>query len=69
MKRRSRAGGKSAKAQPSESLKLKPDIVPKAAAGRRSAMQQTADWLERLGLGNTLSALLRMTSILSSCPI
>jgi hypothetical protein len=51
MKRRSKAGGKSAKAQPSESLKLKPDTVPKAAAGRSSAMQQTADWLERLGLG------------------
>jgi class 3 adenylate cyclase/predicted ATPase len=50
MKRRSKAGGKSAKAQPSESLKLKPDTVPKAAAGRSSAMQQTADWLERLGL-------------------
>ena len=51
MKRRSKAGGKSAKAQPSELLKLKPDTVPKAAAGRSSAMQQTADWLERLGLG------------------
>ena len=51
MKRRSKAGGKSAKAQPSESLKLKPDTVPEAAAGRSSAMQQTADWLERLGLG------------------
>ena len=32
-------------------LKLKPDTVPKAAAGGSSAMQQTADWLERLGLG------------------
>jgi hypothetical protein len=51
MKRRSKAGGKSAKVQPSESLKPKPDTVPKAAAGRSSAMQQTADWLERLGLG------------------
>ena len=51
MKRRSKAGGKSAKAQPSELLKLKPDTVPKPAAGRSSAMQQTADWLERLGLG------------------
>ena len=36
---------------PASSLKLKPDTVPKAAAGRSSAMQQTADWLERLGLG------------------
>ena len=51
MKRRSKAGGKSAKAQPSKSLKLKPDTVPKAAAGRSSAMQQVADWLEKLGLG------------------
>ena len=51
MKRRSKAGGKSAKAQPSELLKLKPDTVPKAAAGRSSAMQQTTDWLEKLGLG------------------
>jgi hypothetical protein len=51
MKRRSKAGGKSAKAQSSESLKLKPDTVPKAAAGRSSAMQQIADWLEKLGLG------------------
>ena len=51
MKRRSKAGGKSAKAQPSESLKLKPDTVPKAAAGRSSAVRQTTDWLERLGLG------------------
>jgi hypothetical protein len=51
MKRRSKAGGKSAKTQPGESLKLKPGTVPKATAGRSSAMQQTADWLERLGLG------------------
>ena len=51
MKRRSKAGGKSAKARPSESLKLKPDTVPKAAAGRSSAVRQTTDWLERLGLG------------------
>jgi hypothetical protein len=50
MKKPSRAGGKPAKALPSESLKLKPDTVPKAAAGGSSAMQQTADWLERLGL-------------------
>ena len=50
MKRRSKAGGKSAKAQASESLKLKPDTVPNPAAARSSAMQQTADWLERLGL-------------------
>jgi hypothetical protein len=50
MKRRSKAGGKSAKAQPSESLKLKPDTVPKAAAGRSSAMQQTTDWLDKLGM-------------------
>ena len=50
MKKPSKAGSKSAKAQPSKSLKLKPDTVPKAAAGRSSAMQQTADWLERLGL-------------------
>ena len=50
MKKPSKAGSKSAKAQPSESSKLKPDTVPKAAAGRSSAMQQTADWLERLGL-------------------
>ena len=45
MKRRSKAGGKSAKAQPSESLKLKPDTVPKPAAGRSSAIQQMAGWL------------------------
>ena len=50
MKRRSKAGGKSAKAQPGESLKLKPDTVPKAAAGRSSAMQELAHWLESLGM-------------------
>ena len=33
-------------------------------------MQQIADWLKTLGFSrNTLSALLRMTSILPYCPI
>ena len=50
MKRRSRAGGKRAKAPPSKASKLKRHAVPKAAAGRSSAMQQIADWLEKLGM-------------------
>ena len=45
MKRRSKAGGKSAKAQPRELLKLKRHTAPKVAAGRNPAMRQTADWL------------------------
>jgi class 3 adenylate cyclase/predicted ATPase len=50
MKRRSKAGGKPAKSRPSKSLKLKRSSVPKAAH-RRAATQQTASWLEKLGLG------------------
>jgi SAM domain (Sterile alpha motif) len=50
MKRRSGAGGNPAKARPSKLLKLKRRIVPKAVAGRSSAMQQIADWLEKLGM-------------------
>ena len=50
MKKPSRAGGKPAKARPSKALKLKRHTVPKAAAGRSSAMQQIADWLEKLGM-------------------
>jgi SAM domain (Sterile alpha motif) len=48
MKRRSRAGRKPAKARPSKTMKLKRHTA--VAAGRSPAMQQTADWLERLGL-------------------
>jgi class 3 adenylate cyclase len=50
MKRRSKAGGKPAKARPSKSLKGKRYIAPKAAAGRSSARQQIATWLEKLGM-------------------
>ena len=50
MKRRSRAGGKPAKARSSKASKLKGSSVPKAAH-RSAAMQQTAGWLEKLGLG------------------
>jgi hypothetical protein len=32
-------------------------------------MQQVAEWLEKLGLGNMRSALPRTTSALPSCPI
>ena len=49
MKKPSRAGGKAAKARPSKALKLKRNIVPKAAH-RSSATQQIADWLEKLGM-------------------
>ena len=69
MKRRSKAGGKSAKVQPSESLKPKPDTVPKAAAGRSSAMQQTADWLERLSLGQHAQRFAENDITFSSSPI
>ena len=51
MKRRSRAGGKPATAQSSKASKLKRNIVPRAAAHRSSATQQTTEWLETLGLG------------------
>jgi hypothetical protein len=51
MKKPSRAGGKPAEARPSKALKLKRHTAPKVAAGRSPAMQQIADWLERLGLG------------------
>ena len=51
MKKRSKTGGRPAKARPTKGPKLKRHIVPKAAAGRGSAIQQTADWLEGLGLG------------------
>jgi class 3 adenylate cyclase len=50
MKRRRRAGSRPAKSRPSKSLKLKRHAVPKAAAGRSSAMQELADWLEKLGM-------------------
>jgi class 3 adenylate cyclase len=50
MKKPSRAGGKPAEARPSKALKLKRHTAPKVAAGRSPAMQQIADWLERLGL-------------------
>ena len=50
MKRRSRAGGKPAKARPREALKPKRGAVSKAAAGRSSATQEVADWLEKLGM-------------------
>ena len=49
MKRRRRAGSRPAKSRPSKSLKLKRHAVPKAA-GRSSAMQELADWLEKLGM-------------------
>jgi hypothetical protein len=51
VRKRSKAGDRSAKARPNKALKLKRRTVPKAAAGRGSAMQQMADWLESLGLG------------------
>ena len=47
MKRRSKVGDKLAEAQ-SQSLKRR--TMPKAAAGRSPAMQQIADWLEKLGM-------------------
>ena len=50
MKKPSRAGGKVPKARHSKSFKLKRHIVPKPAAARSSAMQQIADWLEKIGL-------------------
>ena len=50
MKRRRRAGTRPAKSRPSKSLKLKRHAVPKAAAGRSSAMQELAGWLEKLGM-------------------
>ena len=50
MKKPSRAGGKPAKARSSKASKLKRSSVPKAAH-RSAATQQTASWLEKLGLG------------------
>ena len=50
VKKPSRAGGKPARARSSKASKLKRSSVPKAAAGRSSAMQQIADWLEKLGM-------------------
>jgi class 3 adenylate cyclase len=50
MKRRSRAGGKPARAPPSKASKLKRSSVPKAVH-RSGVTQQTASWLEKLGLG------------------
>jgi hypothetical protein len=50
MKRSSRAGGKPAKARPSKASKLKRSSVP-IALHRSGATQQTASWLEKLGLG------------------
>jgi class 3 adenylate cyclase len=49
MKRRRRAGRRPAKSRPSKSVKLKRHAVSKAAAGR-TAMQELADWLEKLGM-------------------
>ena len=46
MKRRSRAGGKPAKARPRKALQLKRHSVPQ----RSSATQQLAHWLEKLGM-------------------
>ena len=45
-----RAGGKPARARSSKASKLKLSSVPKAAH-RSAATQQTASWLEKLGLG------------------
>ena len=50
MKRRSRAGGKPAKARSSKASKLKRNSVPKAAAHRSAATQQIVGWLDKLGL-------------------
>ena len=50
MKKPSRAGGKPARARSSKASKLKRHAVPTAAAGRSSAMQELADWLEKLGM-------------------
>ena len=50
MKKPSRAGGKPAKARPSKASKLKRSSVPKAVH-RSGVTQQTASWLEKLGLG------------------
>ena len=50
MKKLSRAGGKVPKARHSKSFKLKRHIVPKPTAAPSSAMQQIADWLEKLGM-------------------
>jgi hypothetical protein len=50
MKKPSRAGGKPAKARSSKASKLKRSSVPKVAH-RSAATQQTASWLEKLGLG------------------
>jgi hypothetical protein len=49
MKRRSRAGGKPAKARSSKASKLKRN-KPKAAEHRSSAMQQIVGWLDNLGI-------------------
>jgi hypothetical protein len=52
MKKRSRApGSKQAKALSSKALKPKHNDAPKAAARRSSAIQQVAEWLETIGLG------------------
>ena len=50
VKKPSRAGGKPARARSSKASKLKRSSVPKAAH-RSAATQQTASWLEKLGLG------------------
>jgi class 3 adenylate cyclase len=50
MKKPSRAGGKVPKVRHGKSFKLKRHIVPKPTAARSSAMQQIADWLEKIGL-------------------
>ena len=50
MKKRSRAGGNPANARPSKALKLKRHTVPKVAAGGSPAMEQIADWLEKIGM-------------------
>jgi SAM domain (Sterile alpha motif)/Adenylate and Guanylate cyclase catalytic domain len=50
MKEPPRAGGKVPKPRHSKSFKLKRHIVPKPTAARSSAMQQIADWLEKIGM-------------------
>src|SRR5580704_14958531 len=50
MKKLCRAGSKVPKARHSKSFQLKRHIVPKPTAARSSAMQQIADWLEKIGM-------------------
>jgi hypothetical protein len=50
MKKLCRAGSKVPKARHSKSFQLKRHIVPKPTTARSSAMQQIADWLEKIGM-------------------